>query len=69
MSVTQGEELKRDIESGKAVSARIRPIEGVAPAKAGTLSVALGGQGVAGERFLQPFPYYCGRDVTPTTSF
>src|ERR1700674_1357434 len=45
------------------VSASIRPIDGVEPAKAGTLSVALGGQGGAGETFLQPFPYYCGRDV------
>jgi hypothetical protein len=45
------------------VSARVRRIEGLEPADAGTLSVALGGQGGAGESFLQPFPYYCGRDV------
>lgn len=45
------------------VTARVKPIDGLAPAEAGTLSVALGGQGGAGVAFLQPFPYYCGRDV------
>lgn len=45
------------------VTARVKPIEGLAPASAGTLTVALGGQGGAGVTFLQPFPYYCGRDV------
>jgi hypothetical protein len=38
------------------------------PATAGTLSVALGGQGGAGEAFLQPYPYYCGRDVMILTA-
>lgn len=50
------------------VSARIQPIDGLAPAAAGTLSVALGGQGGAGETFLQPYPYYCGRDVMILTA-
>ena len=50
------------------VSARVRPIDGLEPARAGTLSVALGGQGGACETFLQPFPYYCGRDVMVLTS-
>lgn len=45
------------------VSAKTRPVEGLEPAKAGTLSVALGGQGGAVETFLQPYPYYCGRDI------
>jgi len=52
------------------VSARILPVLGREPAPAGTVSVALGGQGGAGVAFLQPFPYYCGRDVmilTPKT--
>jgi len=53
------------------VSARVQPIRGVEPADAGPLSVALGGQGGAAETFLQPRPYYCGRDVmilTPKTA-
>lgn len=45
------------------VTARVAPIPGVTPAAAGTLTVALGGQGGAGVAFLQPSPYYCGRDV------
>jgi hypothetical protein len=45
------------------VTARVRTVTGVKPAPAGTVSVALGGQGGAGMAFLQPFPYYCGRDV------
>jgi hypothetical protein len=45
------------------VTARVRRLPGIAPAAAGTVSVALGGQGGAGVAFLQPFPYYCGRDV------
>lgn len=45
------------------VTAKVRPILGIAPAPAGTVTVALGGQGGAGIAFLQPFPYYCGRDV------
>lgn len=45
------------------VTARVRPIPNLTPAQPGTISVALGGQGGAGTAFLQPFPYYCGRDV------
>lgn len=53
------------------VTARISRISNLAPAPAGTVSVALGGQGGAGVAFLQPSPYYCGRDVmilTPKTA-
>jgi hypothetical protein len=52
------------------VTARVAKVSGVDPAAAGTVTVALGGQGGAGIAFLQPFPYYCGRDVmilTPKT--
>lgn len=45
------------------VTARVTLIAGLAPSTAGTISVALGGQGGAGVAFLQPSPYYCGRDV------
>lgn len=45
------------------VTARVRAIAGLEPAASGTISVALGGQGGAGVAFLQPSPYYCGRDV------
>ncbi|WP_421476039.1 restriction endonuclease subunit S [Agrobacterium tumefaciens] len=45
------------------VTARVRAVSGEVPAAAGTITVALGGQGGAGVAFLQPFPYYCGRDV------
>lgn len=48
---------------GNGVTARVRPIPELPPALGGTVSVALGGQGGAGVAFLQPFPYYCGRDV------
>lgn len=56
---------------GNGVTARVRRVEGVEPAKAGCITVALGGQGGAGVAFLQPFPFYCGRDVmilTPLVS-
>lgn len=49
------------------VTARVKPIPGVVPASAGTISVALGGQGGAGVAFLQPKPYFCGRDVMVLT--
>jgi hypothetical protein len=44
------------------VSAYVEPIEGLLPAPAGELSCALGGNGVL-STFLQPEPFYCGRDV------
>ena len=50
------------------VTAKVAPIANLAPAEAGTISVALGGQGGAGVAFLQPFPYYCGRDVMVLTA-
>jgi hypothetical protein len=45
------------------VTARVAPIRGLAPAPAGTITVALNGQGGAGVAFLQPRPYYCGFHV------
>lgn len=45
------------------VTAKVTRVPNEKPAPAGTISVALGGQGGAGVAFLQPFPYYCGRDV------
>lgn len=53
------------------VSARVERIPNVDPAQAGTLSVALNGQGGAGLSFLQPAPFYCGFHVmilTPRTA-
>lgn len=50
------------------VTARVALIPNVVPAAAGTLTVALGGQGGAGVAFLQPNPYYCGRDVMILTA-
>jgi hypothetical protein len=44
------------------VSAYVAPIAGLEPAPAGELSCALGGNGVL-STFLQPEPWYCGRDV------
>lgn len=49
--------------TNNGVTARVKPIAGLSPAASGTISVALGGQGGAGVAFLQPRPYYCGRDV------
>ena len=43
------------------VSARIKPVSGLAPLSLGTLSVAVGGSVL--ETFLQPEPYYSGRDI------
>lgn len=50
------------------VTARVALIDGLKPAEEGTISVALGGQGGAGVAFLQPSPYYCGRDVMVLTA-
>ena len=50
------------------VTARVKPIADLAPAAAGSVTVALGGQGGAGVAFLQPFPFYCGRDVMILTA-
>lgn len=43
------------------VSARVKPLPYVTPNAAGTLSVAAGGSVM--ETFLQPEPYYSGRDL------
>ncbi len=48
------------------VSARIKPVIGLAPLPAGTLSVALGGSVL--ETFLQPSPYYSGYHIYCLTS-
>lgn len=50
------------------VTAKVAPIANLTPADGGSISVALGGQGGAGVAFLQPFPYYCGRDVMVLTA-
>lgn len=42
------------------VTARVKPIQGLSPSPAGTITVALNGQGGAGVAFLQPFPFYSG---------
>lgn len=49
------------------VTAKVLPIPGLAPAPAGTITVALNGQGGAGIAFLQPFPYYSGFHVMVLT--
>lgn len=48
-------------ERNNGVTARVAPIAGVTPIPAGTLSVAGGGSVLA--TFLQPEPYYSGRDL------
>lgn len=50
------------------VTARVRPIPGLAPMPAGTISVALNGQGGAGVAFLQPYPYYTGFHIMVLTA-
>ncbi len=49
------------------VTARVKPIAGLSPAPAGTITVALNGQGGAGVAFLQPFPFYSGFHVMVLT--
>lgn len=49
------------------VTARVRPIPNLTPCPAGTITVALNGQGGAGVAFLQPFPFYCGFHVMVLT--
>ncbi|MGD0348070.1 MAG: restriction endonuclease subunit S [Terracidiphilus sp.] len=48
--------------SDNGVSAFVAPLDGLQPAPAGELSVALGGNGVL-STFLQERPFYTGRDV------
>jgi hypothetical protein len=75
-------ELNRLVQSGEksainfvgraarnnGVTARVTRIAHLQPADGDTISVALGGQGGAGVAFLQPQPYYCGRDVMILTA-
>lgn len=49
------------------VTARVKPIPGLPPSPAGTITVALNGQGGAGVAFLQPFPFYSGFHVMVLT--
>jgi hypothetical protein len=49
------------------VTARVKPIPGLLPSPAGTITVALNGQGGAGVAFLQPFPFYSGFHVMVLT--
>lgn len=49
------------------VTARVAPIPSIPPAPAGTITVALNGQGGAGVAFLQPFPFYSGFHVMVLT--
>jgi hypothetical protein len=42
------------------VTARVSPLPGLPPSPAGSITVALNGQGGAGVAFLQPFPFYSG---------
>jgi hypothetical protein len=49
------------------VTARIKQITGLLPSPAGTITVALNGQGGAGVAFLQPFPFYSGFHIMVLT--
>lgn len=51
---------------GNGVSAYVERIPGVEPALPGELSCALGGNVLS--TFLQPEPFYCGRDVSRLTA-
>ena len=49
------------------VTARVAPIPGLDPSPAGTLTVALNGQGGAGVAFLQPLSFYSGFHIMVLT--
>lgn len=49
------------------VTARVKPLNGVSPSVAGSITVALNGQGGAGVAFLQPFPFYTGFHIMVLT--
>lgn len=49
------------------VTARVEPIPSMTPAPAGTITVALNGQGGAGVAFLQPYPFYSGFHIMVLT--
>jgi hypothetical protein len=50
------------------VGARVARLPDLEPSPAGTITVALNGQGGAGEAFLQPFPYYSGYHIMVLTA-
>lgn len=53
------------------VTARVKRLADVSPAKPGSITVALNGQGGAGVAFLQPFEFYSGFHImvlTPKTA-
>lgn len=52
-------------QKNNGVSGKVKPIPDLEPAAPQTLSVALGGSVL--ETFIQPEPYYCGRDVAVLT--
>lgn len=49
------------------VTSRVKLVPGLSPSLAGTITVALNGQGGAGVAFLQPFPFYSGFHVMVLT--
>jgi Type I restriction modification DNA specificity domain len=49
------------------VTARVKAIPGLKPCSAGSITVALNGQGGAGVAFLQPFPFYTGFHIMVLT--
>lgn len=53
-------------EKNNGVSARVMPVEGVEPTPAGVITVAGGGSVMSS--FLQPEPFYSGRDLYYLTS-
>ncbi len=52
-------------QKNNGITARVAPIEKLAPSPAGALSVALGGTVL--ETFVQPAPWYSGRDIAVLT--
>lgn len=61
----QGVNFVSRTSKNNGVSARVAQIDGMQPGVAETLTVALGGSVL--ETFIQPEPYYCGRDVAILT--
>jgi len=53
-------------DKNNGVTARVKIIDGVEPQAVGTISVASGGSPLAS--FLQPEPYYSGRDLYVLTT-
>lgn len=59
--VSSGIKFVSRTAKNNGVSAVVAPVEGITPIPAGTISVAGGGSVM--ESFLQPEPYYSGRDL------